>query len=431
MIELDRAGLNRILPAAPGSTDWDDVLRRFRAHRSRRRRRTMVTLAVASLAVVLLVVPALGLGGRLLQLITSPGTGPEVWGISWSPDGTRLAFHTGWVDDTGVYVLSADGSSWRMTRIGKGTAEWPHPAWSPDGELLAFVGAGKRGIHVVKGDGGGRRTVARTRADVTGLVWSPDGRKLAFLTSPNAPDGHREASLVNLDGRGRRNLWRDWGLVELPVWSPDGRMIAFTARSGSSTDRAIYVANADWTGQRRLAQGAWPRWSPDGRRIAFQVFPSASGARRAAIHVVNIDGSGRRRIAQDGGGAAWSPDGRRIAFMIGGGQFAPPPDVYVVNADGSGQRRLTRDRSSGFNAWSPDGRKILYVSARGNNEIYVVRPDGSGRRNLTRNPTFDGQPAWSPDGRRVAFSSKRDGKWGIYLMNADGSGQQRLAQPRP
>ena len=211
----------------------------------------MVTLALASLAVVLLVVPALGLGGRLLQLITSPGTGPEVSGHLRGRPTARGSRFTPGGSTTPVCTSSPPtGSSWRMTRVGKGTAEWPHPAWSPDGEWLAFVGAGKRGVHVVNGDGGGRRTVARTQADVTGLAWSPDGRKLAFLTSPNAPDGHREASLVNLDGSGRRNLWRDWGLVELPVWSPDGRMIAFTARSGSST------RPSDLRGERRLDRPA-------------------------------------------------------------------------------------------------------------------------------------------------------------------------------
>jgi TolB protein len=186
-----------------------------------------------------------------------------------------------------------------------------------------------------------------------------------------------------------------------------------------------------------------PRWSPDGRRIAFQTSsgragwssqPSGPGG-RLEIHVVNVDGSDQRRLAQDAAGTAWSPDGRRIAstrccrgILQRGRGFLP--DVVVMNADGSTKRRLSFDRSSSFHSWSPDGRRILYVSSRGNNEIYVVNPDGSGRRNLTRNPTFDGQPAWSPDGRRIAFASKRDGEWGIYVMNADGSGQQKLAAPR-
>ena len=443
MNELDRAGLDRILPAASASADWEDVLHRFRAHRSRRRRRTVVA---AFLAVVLLL-PAYSLGGRLLQLI-SPGTGPEVWGISWSPDGSRLAFGTGWVDDTEAYVLTADGDSWQLTRVGE-AATWPGPVWSPDGESLAFVttGAGKRGVHVVNADGSALRTVAPTQALVNYLAWSPDGRQLAFVTSGhNDPGRNRQVFLVNLDGSGRRNLTRDWG-VDIPVWSPDGRLLAFAkASSGSSIDRAIYVANADGSGRRKLTHGPRagdPRWSPDGRRIAYQTSsgragwssqPSGPGG-RLEIHVVNVDGSGRRRLAQDAAGTAWSPDGRKIAFTSccrgtlqrGRGPF---PDVFVINADGSAKRRLSRDRSSSFHSWSPDSRRILYVSSRGNNEIYVVNPDGSGRRNLTRNPTFDGQPAWSPDGRRIAFASKRDGEWGIYVMNADGSGQKKLAAPR-
>jgi TolB protein len=47
---------------------------------------------------------------------------------------------------------------------------------------------------------------------------------------------------------------------------------------------------------------------------------------------------------------------------------------------------------------------------------------------LTRDPAYDADPAWSPDGRKIAFVSNRDGKYGIYVMNADGSGEQRLAQ---
>ena len=57
-----------------------------------------------------------------------------------------------------------------------------------------------------------------------------------------------------------------------------------------------------------------------------------------------------------------------------------------------------------------------------------MNADGSGLRNLTRNPTLDSSPAWSPDGRKIAFVSRRDGRYGIYVMNADGSGQRRLTR---
>ncbi len=61
----------------------------------------------------------------------------------------------------------------------------------------------------------------------------------------------------------------------------------------------------------------------------------------------------------------------------------------------------------------------------------MINADGSGRRNLTLDPAYDGDPMWSPDGRRIAFVSNRDGVYGIYVMNADGSGQRRLTQRGP
>lgn len=71
--------------------------------------------------------------------------------------------------------------------------------------------------------------------------------------------------------------------------------------------------------------------------------------------------------------------------------------------------------------------KIAFVSNRdGNEEIYVMNPDGSNQQRLTNNPALDSYPSWSPDGTKIAFTSNRNGNLEIYVMNADGSNQVRL-----
>lgn len=81
--------------------------------------------------------------------------------------------------------------------------------------------------------------------------------------------------------------------------------------------------------------------------------------------------------------------------------------------------------------WSPDGSKITFMSdmLEDNNEIYVMNADGSGINRLTFNQWNDLAPVWSPDGSQVLFESMREsGKHDVFLMNADGSNVQNLSQ---
>jgi len=73
-------------------------------------------------------------------------------------------------------------------------------------------------------------------------------------------------------------------------------------------------------------------------------------------------------------------------------------------------------------------KKIAFTSKRdGNYEIYVMNADGSEQINLTNNPADDGLLGWSLDGKKIVFESNRDGQFGaIYVMNADGSEQTKL-----
>ena len=89
-------------------------------------------------------------------------------------------------------------------------------------------------------------------------------------------------------------------------------------------------------------------------------------------------------------------------------------------------------------AWSPDGRQIAFTRTRGPegvpNQVNVMNADGSGQRRLARSGAA---PRWSPDGRRIAFLGRYDldfvhpgyrGYRDVYIMNADGSGQRRLTR---
>jgi TolB protein len=174
---------------------------------------------------------------------------------------------------------------------------------------------------------------------------------------------------------------------------------------------------------------------------AAAAFPGANGLiafeshRRGAnsdIHVMNPDGSGRRRLTHGPASdhtPAGSPDGRRVAFERRRGNIS---EIYVVDVDGAHLRRLTDSRdtlidvpaSSRMPAWSADGGRILFVSNRdGDNVIYSINADGGGRRRLLGGY----EPAASPDGGRLAFSSIGGAQSTILVASAAGRGRRRIS----
>jgi len=123
----------------------------------------------------------------------------------------------------------------------------------------------------------------------------------------------------------------------------------------------------------------------------------------------------------------------KIAFVSDrGGNF----DIFAMNADGSGSKNLTGNPANDLTpAWSPDGRQIAFSSDRdGRFEIYIMNADGSQQTRLTQDKTGAVSPAWSSDGKHIVFLSDRDGVLSdrnipiseVYIMDADGSEQQRL-----
>jgi Tol biopolymer transport system component len=118
-----------------------------------------------------------------------------------------------------------------------------------------------------------------------------------------------------------------------------------------------------------------------------------------------------------------------------------------MNADGTGEVNLTNHAAIDAHPdWSPDGSQIAFVSNRtdvptnedGNLEVFVMNSDGTAVTQVTNTVyPFPGQsgydhyhPSWSPEGTRLAFEwSDPSGTSQIYVINLDGTGEQRLTDP--
>lgn len=210
---------------------------------------------------------------------------------------------------------------------------------------------------------------------------------------------------------------RAGGEVLPPPQASGMSRIAFAA----SPDGGIRVMRADGSGVQALSatRGEWnPSWSPDGSRIAFD--RGTGSADGPDIYVMNADGSGVRQLTSGttfDANPVWSPDGRKMAFYRDG-------SIWVMNAaDGSAATKLTD--SGAHPSWAPGGDRITFWSGiSGKWGVYVMNADGSGLARLTSDTMNASNPAWSPDGRSIAFQ----GDEGIYIMNANGSNVRRVAR---
>jgi Tol biopolymer transport system component len=278
-----------------------------------------------------------------------------------------------------------------------GCGETDEPAWSPNGNRLAFVRGAFGGpkepshmsLYLIAANGGAAKRLATCgscgRLYEGRLGWSPNGKWIAY--SRDAHTGTQRLWIVPSGGGNPHRLTHcDTPCVDInPSWSPSGHLVVFERETHNAS--TLFTVRPNGSDLTKLAYGWDPRWSPDGRRIAFQ---DARG-----IEVANADGSDVRLLyagpPSGPGVPSWSPNGKKLVFFNTPGQPSQyTAEVWTMNADGTNQHRLYHSGCC-ISDWAA--------------------------------------PIWSPDGRMIAFAA--DSAGGTYVMNADGSGLKQLSPDTP
>ena len=244
-------------------------------------------------------------------------------------------------------------------------------------------------------------------ASPTYPAWSPDGESLAFAYQGRIWQ-------VAVEGGAARQLTTGPGYHSQPSWSPDGRRVAYAADVELNFD--IYVLDIGTGESRRITRNPHldlrPRWSPDGGRILFTTSRDGTfdlwghDAETGAAEPVVADPSGHD-MAGD-----WIGDDGDLVFVSRRGEAAlGSGSLWRWNSSSRESELLLRVETNYQAApvVAPHGGSVAYITdSSGNNDLYLVpsrrSPRGIQPVRLTHTRTDEYFPAWSPDGERLVFA---------------------------
>ncbi len=262
------------------------------------------------------------------------------------------------IAETKIYYVhfSGDGNKelWAMDYDGQNQHQLTHlgqialsPRVSPDNSRIAFSALGRDGFQLRMYSLLLNRPVAFSSVGGTNLspAWSPNGQQLAFSSSRS---GDPEIWVSDPQGASAHRITSYKGPDVSPTWNPKtGAQIAWI--SGRTGLPQLYIMDADGSGVQRMTDGGYatsPSWSPNGQFIAYawnrKYGPGAPGGQD--IYVMEVASKRWIQLTHDIGRCdfpSWSPDGRHIVFANTPGGRDSSTRVMTMLADGTERHELT------------------------------------------------------------------------------------------
>ena len=339
-----------------------------------------------------------------------------------SPDGTKMVLSL----QGGLWIMPSSGGT--ATKITPWNVESTQPAWSPDGQWIAFQNYStdaNYAIWVVKSDGSQLHALTSGPFDDREPSWFPDSNRVIF-SSDRSNDKQYKIWSVTLGGA-LQQLTTGTGAESNPVVSPDGTKIAFV-----NNGNTILTMPADLsTAPTQFGSGNYPQWMPNSAGLVYQntagdlVVNGNAVTSGEDLFPFPVEYMGPNKFVYTGTGKILTRDAsggnvQTIAFSAT--EVHRRPIITPLSTRPS-LGATTPQPVKGINGAviSPDGSAIAFIAL---NDLWMMK-SGQAPVRLTNDTDRDVDPRWTPDGRFIYWSTDKNNAGALAVDKIDVVTQER------